>query len=329
MTPRCPVEWSDRGATGLRSAVRTSWLGSRRTCPHAGSMTSTTSVPTAAIEQAAARLLSATGTGTPCPPVRDLIGSTDVAAAYAVQEQVTAARTAAGARVVGHKIGLTSTAVQAATGRRPARLRAALRRHGLRRRRRGADRTRLLQPKVEAEIAFVLADGPGRRGARRRRKCAARSPTPSRRWRSSTAGSRTGTSPSATPWPTTRPAGLYVLGDRAGPARGLRAGRRRDADEHRRRGRLQRQRRRLPRRPARGARRGWPGPLARSAPRCAPARSCSPERSVRCGPCWPDNRSAPTSPASGRSPPASAERTTHDRQDQGRRSSAPATSAPT
>ena len=119
-------------------------------------MTSTTSVPPAAIEQAATRLLSATGTGTPCPPVRDLIGSTDVAAAYAVQEQVTAARTTAGARVVGHKIGLTSTAVQQQLGVDRPDFGLLFDDMGY------ADGAevpigRLLQPKVEAEIAFVLA----------------------------------------------------------------------------------------------------------------------------------------------------------------------------
>ena len=126
-------------------------------------MTSTTTVPTAAIEQAAIRLQTAAGTGTPCPPVRDLIGSTDVAAAYAVQERVAAARTSAGARVVGHKIGLTSPAVQQQLGVDRPDFGLLFDDMGY------ADGAevptgRLLQPKVEAEIAFVLAedlvDGP-------------------------------------------------------------------------------------------------------------------------------------------------------------------------
>ncbi len=126
-------------------------------------MTSTTSVTTAAIEQAATRLLSAAGTGHPCPPVRDLIGSTDVVAAYAVQQQVTAARVAAGARVVGHKVGLTSPVVQQQLGVDRPDFGLLFDDMGY------ADGAevpieRLLQPKVEAEIAFVLAqdlvDGP-------------------------------------------------------------------------------------------------------------------------------------------------------------------------
>jgi len=107
------------------------------------------------VEVAAARLMRAQAERQPCAPVRDLIGSSDVALAYAVQALQTKARLAAGARIVGRKIGLTSPAVQAQLG---------------------VDRpdfgflfsdmkctesdpvamTWLLQPKVEAEIAFVL-----------------------------------------------------------------------------------------------------------------------------------------------------------------------------
>ena len=104
---------------------------------------------------AAQRLLDAARTRTPCPPVRDLIGADDIKAAYAVQTELTAARLAGRARIVGHKIGLTSAAVQ---------------------RQLGVDRPDfgvlfddmdvsgedvipvggLLQPRIEAEIAFVL-----------------------------------------------------------------------------------------------------------------------------------------------------------------------------
>jgi 2-keto-4-pentenoate hydratase len=91
----------------------------------------------------------------PCPPVRDLLPPGDIHAAYAVQSAMIAERVAAGARVVGRKIGLTNPAVQrqlgvdqpdfgvllddmdrSSTGRVPIEL--------------------LLQPKVEAEIAFIL-----------------------------------------------------------------------------------------------------------------------------------------------------------------------------
>ena len=108
-----------------------------------------------AIAAAARRLSRAAATGTPCAPVRDLLGDKDVDLAYAVQRRLTEERLAAGGRVTGRKIGLTSPAVQ---------------------RQIGVDRPdfgvlfadmdvsaedavpsrRLLQPKAEAEIAFVL-----------------------------------------------------------------------------------------------------------------------------------------------------------------------------
>ncbi|GAB3053216.1 fumarylacetoacetate hydrolase family protein [Intrasporangium mesophilum] len=107
------------------------------------------------IRQAAGRLRAATIDRTACAPVRDLIGTADVDAAYAVQLQLTQARLAAGARPVGRKIGLTSAAVQAQLGvDRPdfgvlfEDMQVA---EGT-----PVPMDRLLQPKVEAEIAFVL-----------------------------------------------------------------------------------------------------------------------------------------------------------------------------
>jgi len=111
---------------------------------------------TATATAAAARITTAYAAGVPCAPVRDLIGSTDVDAAYATQLLVNRARTRAGARVVGRKIGLTSKAVQAQFGvdvpdfgvlfDDMAYADGAL-----------VPMSRLLQPKVEAELAFVLA----------------------------------------------------------------------------------------------------------------------------------------------------------------------------
>lgn len=121
-----------------------------------------TEVETAAIEAAAQRLAEAARTGLPCAPVRDLIGSDDVEAAYAVQKILRDEAVTAGRQVVGRKIGLTSPAVQ---------------------RQLGVDRPDfgmlyedmayssgetvpaggLLQPKIEAEVAFELGldlDGP-------------------------------------------------------------------------------------------------------------------------------------------------------------------------
>lgn len=118
-----------------------------------------TTAPVAAttVEEAADRLLAAQSTGVPCAPVRDLIGAADVEAAYAVQQRVNQARVAAGATVVGHKIGLTSAAVQAQLGVDRPDFGLLFDDMGYAS---GAEvpMERLLQPKVEAEIAFVLAE---------------------------------------------------------------------------------------------------------------------------------------------------------------------------
>ena len=117
----------------------------------------------ATVAEAAERLQVAARTGEPCRPVRDLIGTDDIELAYAVQQRLTQIRLTGGARVVGRKIGLTSPAVQQQLGvDRPdfgvllddmdvSALDAV-------------PSGRLLQPKAEAEIAFVLgedlAEGP-------------------------------------------------------------------------------------------------------------------------------------------------------------------------
>jgi 2-keto-4-pentenoate hydratase len=63
----------------------------------------------AAVAGAVERLERADRTGTPCRPVRDLIGVEDLTAAYAVQRRLAGRRAAAGARVPGcpTPIGLT------------------------------------------------------------------------------------------------------------------------------------------------------------------------------------------------------------------------------
>ena len=117
----------------------------------------------AAVAEAAERLEVAARTGVPCRPVRDLISTDDVEQAYAVQQRLTRRRLADGARVVGRKIGLTSPAVQRQLGvDRPdfGVLFADMDVTGLPE----VPSARLLQPKTEAEVAFVLgadlADGP-------------------------------------------------------------------------------------------------------------------------------------------------------------------------
>lgn len=121
------------------------------------SLENETGVGADAIDAAADRLRTAAATGVTTAPVRDLIGRDDVAAAYAVQQRLTAERVASGATVVGRKIGLTSEAVQQQLGvDRPdfgilfddmAYADDAT-----------VEFASVLQPKVEAEIAFVLKD---------------------------------------------------------------------------------------------------------------------------------------------------------------------------
>ena len=117
----------------------------------------TTSLDTAAIAAAGERLVEAHFSRAACEPVRDLIGREDVAAAYLVQEHFNAARLARGAQVVGRKIGATSEAVQTQLGVDQPDFGVLFDDMGY------ADDDevpleRLIQPKAEAEVAFVLAE---------------------------------------------------------------------------------------------------------------------------------------------------------------------------
>ncbi|WP_374991071.1 2-keto-4-pentenoate hydratase [Streptomyces sp. LHD-70] len=67
-----------------------------------------------AVDAAAARLLEAHASGTPCAPVRDLID--DIDTAYTVQDRLTEHWLTQGRRLTGRKIGLTSPAVQRQLG---------------------------------------------------------------------------------------------------------------------------------------------------------------------------------------------------------------------
>jgi 2-keto-4-pentenoate hydratase len=62
------------------------------------------------------RLIGAAAAGVQCVPIRDLVGSENLAAGYAIQRLITEESLARGRRVVGHKIGLTSPAVQRQRG---------------------------------------------------------------------------------------------------------------------------------------------------------------------------------------------------------------------
>lgn len=120
-------------------------------------MTDTSTSATTAVSEAVVRLESATATSTPCPPVRDLLGATDMDLAYQVQRQLAEHRIRGGARVVGRKIGLTSEAVQKQLGVDSPDfgiLFDDMRRTGDE----AIDTDTLLQPKIEAEIAFVLSE---------------------------------------------------------------------------------------------------------------------------------------------------------------------------
>ena len=107
------------------------------------------------IEAAAKRLREATQSRQTCDPVRNLIGVTSIENAYAVQEINTALRIADGARVVGSKIGLTSPSVQAQFG-------IAQPDFGMlwddKEVWNGGEISvkEIMQPRAEAEIAFVL-----------------------------------------------------------------------------------------------------------------------------------------------------------------------------
>jgi 2-keto-4-pentenoate hydratase len=113
-----------------------------------------------AVQAAVERLANAQETGVPCAPVRDLIGTDDLAAAYAVQQGLVQARLATGATVVGRKIGATSKAVQDQLGVDQPDFGYLLDEMDV------SDAARegggpismrtLLQPRVEAEVAFRL-----------------------------------------------------------------------------------------------------------------------------------------------------------------------------
>ncbi|MEU5030593.1 2-keto-4-pentenoate hydratase [Streptomyces milbemycinicus] len=114
------------------------------------------------VAKAADLLHEAERTGVACPPVRSLLPDGDIQAAYAVQRVNVERAVAEGRRVVGRKIGLTSPAVQSQLGVGQPDFGTLF-----------ADTAlpeggpiaagRLIQPKVEAEVAIVLgADLPHR-----------------------------------------------------------------------------------------------------------------------------------------------------------------------
>ncbi|MEU6621643.1 2-keto-4-pentenoate hydratase [Streptomyces litmocidini] len=111
--------------------------------------------PADAVTEAAAVLEEAARTGVPCAPVRSLLPEADIEAAYAVQRLHVERGITAGRRLVGRKIGLTSPAVQRQLGVDRPDFGALFADMAVPEGQPIAPR-RLLQPKVEAEVALVL-----------------------------------------------------------------------------------------------------------------------------------------------------------------------------
>jgi len=111
---------------------------------------------TASYSDLAARLRGAYATGA-VPPLRDALEPTDAAAAYTVQALNTAYWTAEGRRIVGRKVGLTAKTVQQQLGVDQPDFGVlfddmAIGNGG------ALPAARVLQPKAEAEVAFVLSE---------------------------------------------------------------------------------------------------------------------------------------------------------------------------
>jgi 2-keto-4-pentenoate hydratase len=117
-------------------------------------------VTTTNLRAAADRLIAAAAAPRQCEPVRDILGDSNIEAAYAVQNLLTEDSLARGRVIVGHKIGLTSPAVQQQLGvDQPD---SGVLFSDMQMPSGGTVPTgTLLQPKIEAEIAFVLAEDLG------------------------------------------------------------------------------------------------------------------------------------------------------------------------
>ena len=91
------------------------------------------------------------------PPISQYIGDTDIATAYAIQDINTKHRVSDGARIIGKKIGLTSIAIQKQLGVDSPDYGVLFDDmevlNGL-----SVSASDLMQPKAEAEIAFVLSE---------------------------------------------------------------------------------------------------------------------------------------------------------------------------
>ena len=106
------------------------------------------------VVEAAEQLRSAALSKTPCLPIRTLIGSENIALAYAIQEQNIQALQNNGAFIKGYKIGLTSKAVQKQLGVDQPDFGVLL--NTMEITSNSINYSALMQPKAEAEIALVL-----------------------------------------------------------------------------------------------------------------------------------------------------------------------------
>jgi 2-keto-4-pentenoate hydratase len=106
-------------------------------------------------EIAAERLREARRTGKGCAPVRDLIGATDIDAAYDVQMIQVQTALGRGRELIGSKVGLTAAAVQAQFGVHQPDF-GVLFDHMLVRQGEPIDRATLIAPRIEAEVVFHL-----------------------------------------------------------------------------------------------------------------------------------------------------------------------------
>lgn len=105
--------------------------------------------------QIAELLIRAEKTGEACAPIRKMLTTQNIAEAYAVQDYVTQQKLALGQNIVGKKIGLTSKKVQTQLGVNAPDFGVLL--NGMQVENGGQiSFSALMQPKAEAEMAFVL-----------------------------------------------------------------------------------------------------------------------------------------------------------------------------